>query len=328
VFAVALPASAASDLEAESFRGSDVSSSVWVAGFGACLTAGTDPASLPVPGCDLDDPDATGDGVLSLTDTSPFTTGWLLHDRELPTVAGLDVTFTMSQWGGSDADGISFFVTKGSQPLVNLGGGGGRLGYAPGSGDGLPHALLGIGFDALGNFSNSVGGTGCENAPLLPGMAPDWVVVRGPGHQRAGYCLLGGTHVAPLGFILSGSYWDEGAEEWVPGTRAGAAIDVRVRIDAPDEPTPGVHVSLDGVPVLSVDLPAEYLAEPTIKFGFAGSNGQQYNNHEIWDFGVATIGALPATGASPGAVTMWGLLLLGAGAGAVSMGTRRRRFLA
>ena len=324
MFALALPASAASDLEAESFRGTDVASSVWVAGFGACLTAGGDPSSQPVPGCGLGSPDAAGEGVLRLTDTSPYITGWLLHDRALPTVAGLDVTFTMSQWGGTDADGISFFVTKGSYPLVDLGGGGGRLGYAPGAGDGLAHALLGIGFDALGNFSNSVGGTGCENAPLLPGMAPDGVVVRGPGHREAGYCLLGGTHVAPLGFILSGSYWDEDAEDWVRGTRAGAAIDVRVRIDAPDEANPGVHVSLDGVPVLSVDLPAEYLAEPTIKFGFAGSNGQQYNNHEIWDFGVTTIRALPATGASPGGVIVWATFLFAVGTGVMLVGSRRR----
>jgi hypothetical protein len=323
VFALAFPASAASDLEAESFRGTDVTSSVWVAGFGACLTAGTDPSSLPVPGCGLDSPDAAGDGVLRLTDTTPFTTGWLLHDRALPTVAGLDVTFTMSQWGGSDADGISFFVTKGSYPLVGLGGVGGSLGYAPGGGEGLAHALLGVGFDALGNFSDSLGGSGCEDAPHQPGFVPDAVVVRGPGHQYAGYCLLGGTHVAPLGFILSGSYWDEGAQEWVPGTRAGAAIDVRVRIDAPDEANPGVHVSLDGVPVLSVDLPAEYLAEPTIKFGFAGSNGEQYNNHEIWDFGVATIETLPATGASPGGVIVWATFLFAVGMGVMLAGSRR-----
>lgn len=325
---MALPASASSDLESESFRGPDVSSSPWVAGFGACLTAGTDVSSLPVPGCGLGSPDAAGEGVLRLTDTDPYITGWLLHDRALPTVAGLDVSFTMSQWGGTDADGIAFFVTKGSQPLVNLGGGGGRLGYAPGGGDGLPHALLGIGFDALGNYSNSVGGSGCENAPLRPGRAPDWVVVRGPGHQQAGYCLLGGTHVAPLGFIMSGSYWDEGAEEWVPGTRAGAAIDVRVRIDPPDAPNPGVHVSLDGVSVLSVDLPAEYLAEPTIKFGFAGSNGQQYNNHEIWDFEVTTIETLPVTGASPGGVLVWATLLLAVGTGVMLVGSHRRRIVA
>jgi len=105
----------------------------------------------------------------------------------------------------------------------------------------------------------------------------------------------------------------------------GAAIEVRVRIDAPDEVAPNVRVSLDGVEVVSVDEPAEYLAEPTIKFGFAGSNGQQYNNHEIWDFGVTTIGALPATGASPESVLVWSLLLLGAGAAVMFVGDRRRR---
>ena len=323
VFILALPASAASDLEAETFRGTDVSSPVWAAGNGACLTAGTDSESLPVPGCDLDDPDATGEGVLRLTGTSQFVIGWLLHDRELSTVAGLDITFTMSQWGGTDADGIAFFVTKGSQPLVDLGGDGGRLGYAPGGGDGLPHALLGIGFDALGNFSDTLGGTGCENSPLAPGFAPDWVVVRGPGHEQAGYCLLGGAHVAPLGFILSGSYWDEDTATWVPGTRMGAAIEVRARIDAPDAVAPKVRVYLDGTQVVSVDLPAEYLAEPTIKFGFAGSNGDQYNNHEIWDLGVTTIETLPETGWSPGALAAWTVMLLCGGAGLVLAGRRR-----
>lgn len=323
-----LPASAASDLEAESFRGTDVASSVWVAGGDACLTAGTDLASLPIPGCDLESPDPVGAGALRLTPIVPSATGHLLHNREIPTTSGLDIEFTMIQWGGTAADGIAFFFTKGGEPLENIGAGGGALGYSPGGDGGLPHALLGIGFDALGNFSNFIGGEGCGIPPVPEGFFPHSIVVRGPGNGESGYCLLDYVKGSEVGFTLSSSYWDADTEEFVAGTRVGGTRLVRIQVDPSDDPSPSARVWLDSVLVIEFPLPAEYLAESTVRFGFTAANGQQYDFHEIRDFSVVTIETLPATGASPRGVLVWATLLLAVGTGVMYVGRRRRRSVA
>ena len=150
-------------------------------------------------------------------------------------------------------------------------------------------------------------------------------MVRGPGNGESGYCLLDYVKGSEVGFTLSSSYWDADTEEFVAGTRVDGTRLVRIQVDPSDDPSPSARVWLDSVLVIEFPLPAEYLAESTVRFGFTAANGQQYDFHEIRDFSVVTIETLPATGASPGSVLVWSLLLLSLGAIVSITADRTRR---
>lgn len=134
---------------------------------------------------------------LQLTSNGTNENGYVFVDIPFSSAFGLKVSFEFSSWGGSGADGFSFFMFDGSinASTFEIGGTGGALGYTPvrfGSetnliAKGLKGAYLGIGFDELGNFGNSRDGRygGMEdpsNGPDTP-MRPLFqhsVVVRGP----------------------------------------------------------------------------------------------------------------------------------------------------
>ena len=67
---------------------------------------------------------------------------------------------------------------------------------SPTNANGLTHAYLGVGLDALGNFSNSeLAPSSCtESTPF----SPESLVVRGPGNGTSGYCLLSSAPAYPL----------------------------------------------------------------------------------------------------------------------------------
>jgi hypothetical protein len=171
----------------------------------ACLTAGTDPSQVPVPGCDLGTPDADGSGALRLTEATTGQVGGVFSDLSLPATAGLDDTFTLYQYGGSapQADGIAFVINAENPadpgPPTQIGPTGGALGYSAtyplsvSPADGLADGYLGIGFDTYGNFSGpGYEGTGCTD-PTWLGGDPNQVVARGPGNGLVGYCALDGS---------------------------------------------------------------------------------------------------------------------------------------
>ena len=54
--------------------------------------------------------------------------GFALYNHALPTSGGLDITFDQAQYGGSGADGISFFLVDGTADLTAPGSGGWRPG--------------------------------------------------------------------------------------------------------------------------------------------------------------------------------------------------------
>jgi hypothetical protein len=294
VFAVALTAAfalsmsvAASDtLTVESFTNATVTDpAVWVAGGSggnftgwpgeACLTAGTDTSQSPVAGCDLDTPDAAGAGALRLTPATTGRAGFTLHNSALTTAGGLDITFQQAQWGGSGADGISFFLVDGATNLTQPGASGGALGYASGNGvtPGVAHGLIGVGIDTWGNFSaTGSSGSGCSNPG--PGQTPNRVVVRGPGNGTVGYCFLG----------TSGDVGDlDGA------SRAAATKTVRVVFDPDTVADRKVTVFLDGVQVVQVPAPAELIAATSFKFGFSAATGDVTNNNEVWNLTIESV---------------------------------------
>ena len=168
----------------------------------ACLTAGTDQAASPIPGCGFAN-DPEGSGALRLTDTGGSQSGGVGSTVAVPTAQGLDVAFDSWQYGGSGADGLTFYLaaTDPFDPQVptRLGGVGGALGYSalPESGqEGLANAYLGVGLDWYGNFANpAFNGSSCEP---VGGVGPNALTLRGPGNGSAGYCVLSSTQVDGL----------------------------------------------------------------------------------------------------------------------------------
>jgi hypothetical protein len=132
--------------------------------------------------------------ALRLTSTATSRSGGLIYNRPIPTSSGLDVSFTFSMWGGTGADGMNFFLQKGTETSSVLPPGG-TLGYSAdrhsaGQANGLRNGLLGIGLDMYGNHSlPTFSGTGCPTTPVRT-ETPNALVIRGPGSLKAGYCIL------------------------------------------------------------------------------------------------------------------------------------------
>ena len=280
---VALPA-LASPLVSETFSHPTVTDPNWVAGgtgFTACLTAGSNTSQTPVPGCG-GTTDADGSGVLRLTEAVGGEAGFLLYNKAQPLTAGLTVDFNVYQWGGSGADGVSFFLVDGSSNLTQPGSPGGGLGYssgASGTTPGVNNGMVGIGFDAWGNYiTDGADGTDCSHQHNAQAAS---VAIRGPGNNTTGYCLLGFNSALPGS--LRGS------------TRALGKRPVHVVIDPSTVATPKITVSMDFgsglVQVLQTNFPQT--GATTFKFGFAGSTGAVTDFHEISDLVSSTQLALP-----------------------------------
>src|SRR6185312_11451999 len=116
--------------------------------------------------------------------------------------AGLQMDFDQAQYGGSGADGISFFLSDGSRQLTTTGASGAALGYSTSGGQpGVTGGYLGVGLDAWGFFKNSdIEGADCAGTnPYDRTRVPNVVSLRGPGDGTSGYCLLDSTLTAPSG---------------------------------------------------------------------------------------------------------------------------------
>lgn len=164
---IAKPTAAASQgclLMNESFTGTSVIGSSWIALNNACLT-GTNGSIIPagsgnnIPGCPSSAPIAPA-GYLQLTSAYNWQSGAILINDEIRGGDGFEVTMDMLQYGGSGADGIAFFLVNGDANLTKAGGFGGSLGYAQYNGGGGVQAgvsggYVGVGFDAWGGLFRS-----------------------------------------------------------------------------------------------------------------------------------------------------------------------------
>ena len=220
--------------------------------------------------------------------------GLLSYATPLPTSEGLDIRFKMAQWAGTinsgsrTADGLTFFLRKGSESSNAPGYLGGSLGYAPypgGSHVGLAGGLIGVGFDQWGNFTDtSTDGTDCAGlGQAAPGMQDNTIGIRGPGTGTTGYCYLGRTTAGAVEFGTT------------TNTRDGRARSVRITVDPSTHADPkitvyyGATASATLTQVLQVAAPAELLAEPTYRFGFTGSTATNTQNNEVWDLQVSNL---------------------------------------
>ncbi len=218
--------------------------------------------------------DPAGDGWLRLTSTglnqatsAHYTTAFTA------TNATVYASFEYQSWGGTGADGITFFLFDGSQTF-DVGADGGSLGYAQKSNqDGLKGGYLGIAIDEYGNFSNPT-----EGRIGGPGATPDAFVVRGPGDGTTGYDYLGGTGSLTTSIDTPNV-----------GTRPTTFNQVQMLLSPTNQLT--VTLQQGGTSpqtVLSLDL-SGYARPDTLKYGFSSGTGASTNYHEVRNLNVTTL---------------------------------------
>ena len=227
-------------------------------------------------------PDANGSGVLHLTSAIPNQTGFVVYNQAIAASAGLTIKFDYFSYGGTGADGLSFFLIDGAASPTVGGAYGGSLGYAQKQVEriaGITGGYLGVGIDEYGNFSTSIEGTGVQR-PTPAGVdtrVPDSIAIR--GSQANGFPFLTGSGTLP--FTLDS-----------PGPAATRDTSKRsVQIDL--TPAGLISVQVDGnadgdfndpgeKPITNFNVAAVNGALPaSFKFGFASSTGDLTNVHEI-----------------------------------------------
>jgi uncharacterized repeat protein (TIGR01451 family) len=268
----------------------------WVLGGSAVLTSGG--------------ADTTGNGWLRLTDNNGYKAGYAYYNTPIPTGRGLVVTFDYGAWGGSGADGLTFFLFDGATRTFNAGASGGSLGYAQKSGvNGLSGGYLGLGLDEFGNYSNPnegrVGGAG---------FVAQAVAIRGPGSGTAGYAYLAGTtnltkapwNLARLDCPKNNGSCGNGTSRpadtvyfrrvQITVTPVGAAYQVAVAMKF--DKNAAAWTPLFGPFTMPTSAPG------TLKMGFAASTGGSTNFHEIRNLNVTPqVADLTATKAVQNATT-------------------------
>lgn len=274
----------------------------------ACLTAATelkgvnefdscaDQNTGPVP------ESGKSPGYLQLTDTGTYDKGAAIYNHALQNKGGIEVTFAQYQYGGTGADGISFFLVDGDTDLTEPGALGGSLGYAQNENfDGVDGGYLGLGLDAWGNFSADTEGrgAGCPEDYRAPSYlsvdtnkAPDNVALRGPGQGKEGYCLLATTATdEKIGEYANGDiYGTDFPESLRAETLADAKRLVKLKVGDGEHPKVTVDIDFqDGagwVRVLESEVP--FAAPDTFKIGFAASTGGATDVHLIRHLRVET----------------------------------------
>lgn len=151
--------------------------------------------------------DAAGSGWLRLTDNTGNQSGSAYYNLPINvTQLGLQAQFNYTAWGGSGADGISFYLFDGATTNTNFVQGvfGGGLGYCQQTNyggttlNGLSNAVLGVGIDDYGNFGNNhdrcpnYGENGRTN--LGSSYSYGTIVLRGPGNGQQGYNWMADTY--------------------------------------------------------------------------------------------------------------------------------------
>ena len=230
--------------------------------------------------------DANGSGYLRLTNNSRNQKGYIYSNTVFPFTQGLTVQFEYYIYGGSGADGISFFLFDATASPFNIGGFGGSLGYAqitttnPIS-PGVSKGYMAVGLDEFGNFSNAN-----EGRQGGPGQIAGSVTLRGKGDGAAltsgNYPYLTSVQTNSLGFNLVGDLNNRQPDSTSAGYR-------RVLIDLTPNPNGGYNITVRitrGGPTLvtSTVINNFYYPEvaPTnLQYGLASSTGDQTNFHEI-----------------------------------------------
>ncbi len=283
-------------LLSETFREADVTEKPWQFGIGtgtvsanpfltARATVAPSQTGLPGAGTAIDAP---GNGALRLTGVANNQATFAIYDRPFSQVNGLTITFDSyayggTPFGGSNGDGISFFLVDGNNPvpISTAGAFGGSLGYAQKLVQGIPGIVggyLGVGYDEFGNYSTSIEDTSLQRPTPAGVTTPvrDSIAVR--GSESSQYAFLGGT-----------SSLDIGVDNPTATTRDTAQRRTRIDLSPTGILTVRVDLNSDNdfadqgeVVINNLDIKPTNGALPSaFKLGFAGSTGSATNIHEV-----------------------------------------------
>ena len=240
--------------------------------------------------------DTAGNGWLRLTSAGTNQATYALNTNSFVSKnATITASFNYVSYGGSGADGITFFLADASVTF-GVGAYGGSLGYAQktaagGATDinGMNGGYIGLGIDEFGNYANAtegrVGGTG---------STPDAVSVRGPGQGLTGYDYLGGTGTLATSL-----------DSPSPNTTRPTATTFQVIITATNQLTVYMDVGATGnfTTLYNIDL-SGYTRPDSLVMGFTGSTGGSTNIHEVQSVALASVVANLWT--NTGADSQWG----------------------
>lgn len=213
--------------------------------------------------------DSAGAGWLRLTSAAGTQAGSAIYDTAFSSDDGVTVNFTYATYGGSGADGFTFYLIDGSTASPTVGTTGGALGYASADGTkpGVTNGYVGIGFDEYGNFSAAPVGT-CN--PSCPLKSPNSVAIRGSGSLLTGFNYL---------------------------TKASATIGTASRLLAKavtvtvvNNKITVVHAGTTVIDQYDLSTAVGQSTTPrTFKMGFSASTGGSTNVHEIRGLSVAGV---------------------------------------
>ena len=253
--------------------------------------------------------DGNAEGYLRLTSNAKNQKGFARSTIPFPTAQGLFFSFEYYTYGGSGADGISFFLYDSNADPFNVGGFGGSLGYAQNNGaPGVSKAYLGIGLDEFGNFSAPTAGRQGG-----PGQRPSSVILRGDGDGSAaiasnyeyitGIQTSNATDMAAAGagtpFLIGGNVngrtgGSSGLNTSITGYRKvqiemkpnsqGTGFIINVWITEGNALGGIVHQVVKDYSFVGTTLPAN------LSYGFAGSTGGSTNFHEVRNLDIRVPG--------------------------------------
>ncbi len=244
--------------------------------------------------------DPVNDGWLRITGAQTSQKGFAYVNTPFPSTLGVSVDFEYKSWrhyndGYNGADGFCVYLFDAAANF-QLGGFGGSLGYAPGSGSstGLAGGYLGVGIDEYGNFSTytegRVGGTGSN-------PRPNSIVLRGPTTNNSNTTneYLASVQLQPN----SGSNTNSVDYNTITSTRPTLQeFYRRVRIliqpiGTESNPLYKITATIRTSPI-GQDYTVTYnISNPppkNLKVGFSASTGGGVNNHEIRNLFVTTPG--------------------------------------
>ncbi len=237
--------------------------------------------------------DALGDGYLRLTNAARNQKGYIYSNSNFPSFYGLRAEFEYYIYGGTGADGISFFLFDATASPFNIGGFGGSLGYAqittttPFS-PGVSKGYLAIGLDEFGNFSNPN-----EGRQGGVGQIPGSITLRGKGDGAAlvntNYPFLTSVKTTDFGIGLVGNSVSRVPDSTNTGYR-------RVFLELEPNPSGGYFVTVKLTrggtgtltPITIINrYPYAEAAPANLRYGFASSTGDQTNFHEVRNVSIS-----------------------------------------
>lgn len=234
--------------------------------------------------------DGNGNGYLRLTSNANNQKGYAISSKNnaFPSDDGLSVEFEYFIYGGTGADGISFFLFDATAEPFNIGSFGGSLGYAqittPVLSPGVSKGYLAIGLDEYGNFSNPTEGR--QGGVNPPELKPGSVTLRGRGNGADltpdNYKFLTTAQMSNFGFALVGNGAMRTPSPADPGYRKVLML-MKPNVNGGFNIT--VRVTRGGSPSVTVTVIDNYYypeaAPALLRYGFASSTGYLTHFHEV-----------------------------------------------